>query len=254
MEEIIKKYEHTRERYDMIIAHTLNKQDLDLYNENLFTAHSCAIEGNTFSVNDTTALKEHGISLKLHNRSMYEAFEILDHFNAYEYAMQNLDRTLTEEFIKDLHFKVTEHTISYRLNAKPGEYTTSDMAAGDTLFGDHKKNIKLIPVLLEQTQKAIDLKSEHPVIISAKFHKFFIYLHPFRDGNGRLGRLLSNFILAKMKHPLIIIPSEQKNTYIDALKASEKHRDNTPIINYFFEVAIDRMLSEINQKENPHYE
>ena len=88
------------------------------------------------------------------------------------------------------------------------------------------------------------------MIISAKFHHFFIYLHPFADGNGRLGRLLSNFILAKNKLPLVIILSENKNQYIDSLKACKKHRTHIPIISFFFDTVINQMKNEISQKKN----
>ena len=88
------------------------------------------------------------------------------------------------------------------------------------------------------------------MIISAKFHHFFIYLHPFADGNGRLGRLISNFILAKNRLPLVIILSENKNNYIEALKACKKHKTHLPIINFFFETAVKQMKKEISQKKN----
>lgn len=250
MEDVIQEYEKLKSEYKKIIVDAFNPDDFAEYTENLFTAHSCAIEGNSFSVNETRELKERGLDLKIYNRSLFEAFEILDHFKAYEFAMRNLDKPLTEDFIKKLHFILTEHTINYRTHSNPGEYTITDMGAGDTIFGDHKENVKRVPKLLEQTQNVLDRNLEHPLSISAKFHKFFIYLHPFRDGNGRLGRLLSNFILAKQKHPLVIINQSKKNEYIEALKASEKHRDLTPIVNFFFDTSMERMKSEIVQKKN----
>ncbi|MGC4130499.1 MAG: Fic family protein [Bergeyella sp.] len=250
MDDLIKQYEELRGDYNKIIVDAFAPEDFSDYIEDLFTAHSCAIEGNSFSVNETRELREKGLDLKIYNKSLFEAFEILDHFKAYEKAMSNLNQPLTEDFLKELHFILTEHTIGYRTKGKPGEYTETDMGAGDTLFGDHERNIKLVPNLLEQTQKVLDKKAEHPMVVSAKFHKFFIYLHPFRDGNGRLGRLLSNFILAKENHPLLIIPKDKKENYIEALKASDKHRDLTPIVSFFFNTAIERMKSEIAQKKN----
>ena len=250
MEDMIQEYESLKSDYNRIIVNAFNSDDFADYTENLFTAHSCAIEGNSFSVNETKELKEKGLDLKIYNKSLFEAFEILDHFKAYEFAMNNLDRPLTEDFIKKLHFILTEHTINYRTKGIPGEYTTTDMGAGDTIFGDHEENIKLVPKLLDQTQNALSQQREHPLVISAKFHKFFIYLHPFRDGNGRLGRLLSNFILAKTNNPLVIISQDKKNMYIEALKSSHKHRDLTPIVNFFFSTSMERMKSEINQKKN----
>jgi len=243
-------YEKTRLEYQSTVADNFDPGDFAEYSENLFTAHSCAIEGNTFSVDDTRALKEHGMSLKLHNKSLYEACEILDHFKAYEYAMGNLDKPLTEEFLKKVHFHMTEHTIGHRLGAAPGEYTDTDMAAGDTIFGDHKENIKGVPRLLGSTQDAMDRDVDHPLAISAKFHFYFIYLHPFRDGNGRVGRLVSNFILAKKGHPLLIVPENRKNNYIDSLRLTKKHRDFAPIISFFFETAIERMQNELEQRKN----
>jgi huntingtin interacting protein E-like protein len=247
----IENYEEIRREYQQVIIDSFDKDDFSKYIQDLFTAHSCAIEGNSFSVDDTRELREHFLGTKIHNKSLVEAFEILDHFKAYEYMMNNLDKKLTEDFIKKIHFILTEHTIEYRSKfGKPGEYTTMDMVAGDTMFGDHEENIKLFPKLLEQTQKIIDEGKMHPMIISAKFHHFFIYLHPFADGNGRLGRLISNFILAKNRLPLVIILSENKNNYIDALKACKKHKTHLPIINFFFETAIKQMKKEISQKKN----
>ncbi|WP_034672147.1 Fic family protein [Epilithonimonas caeni] len=250
MDDLFQEYENLRSEYKKIIVDAFNPDDFAEYTENLFTAHSCAIEGNSFSVNETRDLKEKGLDLKIYDKSLFEAFEILDHFKAYEFAMKNLSRPLTEDFLKELHFILTEHTINYRNQSNPGEYTQTDMGAGDTIFGDHKENVKRVPKLLEQTQNVLDKNLEHPLSVSAKFHKFFIYLHPFRDGNGRLGRLLSNFILAKSGHPLVIINQEKKNNYIEALKASEKHRDSTPIVNFFIETSMQRMRSEIAQKKN----
>lgn len=55
------------------------------YNEILFSAHSCAIEGTTFSVDDIRTLKEKGLGMIPQGKTLFEAFEILDHFNAYEF-------------------------------------------------------------------------------------------------------------------------------------------------------------------------
>lgn len=51
----------------------------------------------------------------------------------------------------------------------------------------------------------IEAKTIHPMILAVRFHGFYEYLHPFRDGNGRLGRLFSNFILLKNDLSLVII-------------------------------------------------
>ncbi|MDR7694119.1 Fic family protein [Riemerella anatipestifer] len=250
MEKVIKEYEQLRAEYNRNIVEAFNPQDFENYINDMFTAHSCRIEGNSFSVNDTRALREQGIGLKLNNKSMLEAFEILDHFNANRYAMSNLDQPLTEDFIKKIHYYLTKNTIKFSKGTPPGEYTKFDMAVSETMFGDHKKNIAQMPKLLESTQKTLDENKVHPVVLSAMFHKFFIYLHPFHDGNGRLGRILSNFILAKKGHPLIIITEPKKERYVEALVASHKHKDTSPIVSFFFDTMIERMRNEIAEKKN----
>ena len=232
VEQYIRDYEEIREIYQKNVIETFDPQDYNNYIQDLFTAHSCAIEGNSIFCNDTRELREHSLNLKLYNKSLCEAFEILDHFKAYEYVMKHLDSLLSEEFIKKIHFILTEHTIEYRSKfGKPGEYTTLDMAAGDTLFGDHRENIALVPKLLAQTQRILEEKTLHPMVLAAQFHRFFIYLHPFADGNGRLGRLLSNFILAQNKLPLIIIPVEAKKRLYRCLEILQKTQN--PYSYYF---------------------
>ena len=262
-EELIPQYDSLVAEYKEIVVDRFSKVDFIEYNEILFSAHSCAIEGNSFSVDETRTLKEKGLGMIPHGKTLFEAFEILDHFQAYEYLLNNLDKPLTEELLKETHRLLTEHTLEYKTRndevlSKPGEYTTVDMCVGDTIFGEHEKLIRQVPRLLESTQSAIDSGEVHPMVIAAKFHGYYEYLHPFRDGNGRLGRLMSNFILLKMGQPLLIIPSSHREEYIAALKYIKKERTDEFLIDFFFKTSIDfffktsinRLQYEISEKKN----
>ena len=55
------------------------------------------------------------------------------------------------------------------------------------------------------------------VSLVSEFHSRFVKIHPFRDGNGRTARLLTNYLLLTMGHPMITIPAEDKKNYIHAL-------------------------------------
>ena len=103
---------------------------------------------------------------------------------------------------------------------------------------------------MEATQKAMEQLPVHPIEIAAQFHKHFIFLHPFRDGNGRLGRLLSNFILVKLGHPMILIESTDREKYIGALKACRDERNTAPMVEFFFSIAIGRMEKELARKKS----
>ena len=253
--ELEEKYNSLVIEYREKISDKFNSQDFIEENEIRFSAHSCAIEGNSFSVNETRTLKEKGLGMIPQGKTLLEAFEILDHFQAYEYILQHLDEPLTETLLKETHRLLTEHTLAYRtkydeVQSQPGEYTTVNMAAGDTIFGDHEQLIKQVPKLLESTQKAIDSGHVPTMNIAASFHAFFEYLHPFRDGNGRLGRLMSNFILLKNHLPLLIIPKEKREEYINALKAVKKEGTHDFIVEFFYKTSIERMEKEIAENKN----
>ena len=194
--------------------------------------------------------KEKGLGMIPTGKSLLEAFEMLEHFKAYEYVLNNTGHALDEAFLKEINRLVTLHTLAYRSpDATPGEYTTTDMAVGDTVFGDHEQLVAKVPQLLASTERAIASSEVHPVVLAARFHGFYEYLHPFRDGNGRTGRLVSNHILLRMGHPLIIIPSSCRQEYITSLRTIRTEGTDEHLIRFFFKMAMTRMADEIGQKE-----
>ena len=274
-EKEIKEYEDLRKKYQAQIIGKMDREEYIKYNEVLFSTHSCAIEGNSFSVDDTRELKEKGLGMIPAGKTLFEAFEMLDHFDAFEYMMKHTGHPLDESLLKEINKRVTLHTLSYRSpDAIPGEYTTTDMAAGDTVFGDHAELIARVPKLLESTERAIQTalqaqnastplpsdasstihssdapNAPHPIVLAARFHGFYEYLHPFRDGNGRTGRLVSNYILLRLGHPLLIIPSETRQEYISALRLIRTEGTDEHLIRFFFKMAMQRMQEEMEQKK-----
>ena len=249
MEKLIEEYDTLVREYRNYITDRFSIEDFREYNEILFSSHNCAIEGNSFTVDETRTLKEKGLGMIPQGKPLVEAFEMLDHFRAYEEMVRTVDEPLSEDYIKHLHFLLTEHTIAYRHpGAVAGEYTDCDMCAGDTLFGDHEVLISRVPQLLEQVEQALSSGKWHPMEAAAIFHGHFEWLHPFRDGNGRLGRLLSNKILLRYGLPIVIIKDEQRDDYLSAMKTFRKNA--RPLLSLFFHTAIDRMKSEIEEKKN----
>ena len=173
-----------------------------------------------------------------------------DHFRAFRYVTTHLDAPFDEALLCETNRLVTENTLAYRApGALPGAYTTEDMAAGDTVFGDHETLVTRVPALMASTADALG-RDVHPMIVAARFHGFFEYLHPFRDGNGRTGRLLSNWILLHKGHPILIIDIKDREAYINALRQKRTEGTDEYLISFFFCVAIERMESELAQKRN----
>jgi Fic family protein len=65
----------------------------------------------------------------------------------------------------------------------------------------------------------------HPVILAALAHLKFVSIHPFGDGNGRLSRLIMNFILHKHDYPMLNIPYANRSGYYNALERSQMKKD-----------------------------
>ena len=247
-EKEMEEYERIRQEYQEKVADRMSREQWMEYNEILFSAHSCAIEGNSFTVDDTRILREQGMAMIPVGRSLLECTEMADHFRAFDYMVGQLEHPFDEALLKEVNRLVTEHTLAYRVSGSiAGEYTTEDMAAGDTVFGDHEALIARVPSLMASTERAIG-ERQHPLIVAAKWHGYYEYLHPFRDGNGRTGRLLSNFILLRAGHPLLIIELKDRSEYISALKQIRTEGSDEYLIAFFIKTAIERMKNELSQK------
>ncbi len=80
----------------------------------------------------------------------------------------------------------------------------------------------------------------HPVELATLVHLKFVTIHPFADGNGRISRLLMNFVLIKHGYPMLNIPYEGRNSYYNALERAQ----TKGIEDIFFQWLIKRYLKE----------
>lgn len=247
-EQEIKHYEEVRCEYEECIVKKMVPSDYMDWHEVLFSTHSCAIEGNSFTVDDTRILKEQGLAMVPVGHSLLECTEMADHFRAFRYVTTHLDAPFNEKLLCETNRLVTENTLAFRApGAVAGTYTTEDMAAGDTVFGDHETLVARVPALMSSTVEAME-RGVHPMIVAARFHGFFEYLHPFRDGNGRTGRLLSNWILLHAGHPLLIIDIKDRADYINALRQIRSEGTDEYLVSFFFRAATERMKGDLAQK------
>lgn len=193
----------------------------------LFTHNSTAIEGNTLSLHETGSLLFEDITPS--GKEMREINEIIGHKKAFDYMLE-YDGDITREFILDLHRFTMKGTISPEYESQIGHYRTVQVyirGVDWTPPGPEDVQNDMAELL---TWYSKNKDKVHSLVTAIYFHVGFEILHPFIDGNGRVGRLLINFILHKNGYPMVNIPNKGKNRYYDALEKAQMDGDLRPFI------------------------
>ena len=194
------------------------------------TWSSNALEGNTLTESETKVLLEDGLTVG--GKPLRDTYEAVGHAKAYDFMFTLLrGNRVTEENIRFMHYLFYKDIDSTRA----GEYRTvpvfiSGSAHPVTAAAD-------IPRAMEGLIRWEDtMDSLHPVEAAALIHQKFVFIHPFIDGNGRVGRLLMNTVLIQRGYLPIIIPPIRRLEYIQLLEKA--HEDVNPFIDFIAEMEI----------------
>ena len=97
---------------------------------------------------------------------------------------------------------------------------------------------KHTPINKEAVRDAMPLLFElleaekHPCVRAVLGHFIFVYIHPYMDGNGRMGRFLMNAMLASGGYPWTVIPVEERDNYMNALESASVDQDIEPFAQF----------------------
>ena len=236
-----------------------------------FNYNSNHIEGNTLTYGQTEVLllmgevigsakmkdledmKAHNLCLNL----MIEEAKTADH--------------LSESFIKRLHQVMLreDYTVNREL---PGGCQTSYVVHAGTYktrpnsvitqtgerfdYASPEETPSLMYDLIRWYNEEEKSGNFSPVELAALFHYRYIRIHPFEDGNGRIARLIVNFILLRHNYPMIVVLSRKKKAYLNALGLADVNVGVIPSdgshasieqVRPFVKYMTDLMISEINQ-------
>jgi len=223
----IKELEKIKEEYLSSKESQENKYEAFV---SLFTYDSTNIEGNTLTLQETAQLLFEGVTPR---KSLREINEVINHKEAFDFIL-DYKKDISKEFILKLHEIVVKNTLKPELKEQIGKYRRVQI---------YIRGVEWLPPKPEEVPNEMasllswytkNKKKLHPLIISTYFHSAFETIHPFVDGNGRVGRLLMNFILHKNRYPMINIPNKKKNTYYSALKSSQVKGDLKPLVKFLF--------------------
>ncbi len=188
-----------------------------------FTYNTNAIEGSTLSLQDTSLILFENTVPR--GKSPTEINEVQNHRQAFDYAL-NYNGNLTKKFILEMHRKLM-HNILWK---DAGSFRDVDIyIRGVDLFPPpHSRVEKDFGNLMRWYSKS--KRKYNIVVLVAYFHSAFEAIHPFRDGNGRVGRLILNFMLRRGGFPMIDIKNKDKERYYKSLYESQKNHNLRPLV------------------------
>lgn len=208
--------------------------------------HSNNLEGNSLTYGETKALILFGITAQ--GKPLKDHFEITGHNEAINWILEIVkdERPLTETFIRELHTLLLKES-SYkealtaegkatRRKIEVGKYKTQPnhviTVTGETFyFATPEETPARMQELVEWFRNEKEKPDVNPIILASLFHYRFIRIHPFDDGNGRVARILMNFILMQFGYPPVIIKTEDKENYYAVLRLADAD-ELEPFIEY----------------------
>ncbi|MFB3889237.1 MAG: Fic family protein [Candidatus Bathyarchaeia archaeon] len=181
-----------------------------------FTYNTNAIEGSTITLEEARLILEDRVAP---NKPLRDIRETESHAATF-LEMLKTKENLSEKLLLKWHeniFKETKPDLAGRLRnyaVRVGPYVAPDWRNVEKLLQ------KLVLFVNESRLNAVE--------VAARAHYMFEKIHPFGDGNGRVGRLLMNFILWRKGYPMLIIEYRRRASYYRALQRTEEG-----FVNYF---------------------
>ena len=200
-----------------------------------FNYNSNHIEGNTLTYGETELLllfdETHG------SRPMRDYEEMKAHDVAFQKIKEwatDTETPLTEQDIKNLNQIILVQPFWKDAITPDGQPTRRQITVGN--YKTQSNSVRLsngelfeytapqeVPIQMQALMEWYrdEQTALHPVTLAAIFHYKFVCIHPFDDGNGRVSRLLMNYVLLAHKLPPVVIKSSDKQNYLHALHLAD---------------------------------
>ncbi|MEW5761130.1 MAG: Fic family protein, partial [Candidatus Thermoplasmatota archaeon] len=192
-----------------------------------FTYDTQRIEGSRLTLRETAELLERGTTPKA--KPIQDAKEAEAHKELF-YEMMQYKKDLSLQIILYWHKKLFQNT-------KPeiaGKIKLHQVAISGSKFVPPFP-AEIYPLLREFFKWYAKNKDKlHPVELAAISHLKFVTIHPFTDGNGRISRLIMNFILHKHSYPMLNIPYKDRSSYYNALERSQIKKFDGTFLQWLF--------------------
>ena len=199
------------------------------------TYHSNAIEGSTLTYAETYAILYNDNSFEISDKEPREIYEAINHKKALELVFNKLksNEDFSESFIKNLN-EIINRDIK---NAEGYRNVQVFIQGSEHIPPEPQK----IPNLMMYYIYNYNHDEQNIFNKIARYHIEFERIHPFEDGNGRMGRLLINYELLKNNLPPVVITKEDRIKYFEFLKNTDVN-------------GLSKWLNELSAREKERME
>lgn len=220
------------ENYKNIMAEILNNPDIRDQFILKLTYHSNSIEGSTLSEPDTAAILFDNAALP--NKSLTEQLEAKSHQTALNYLFDHIANK--EKIDENLALKL--HSILMN-GVRPDAGVYRNHGVRITGVNLPTANYMSVPKLIPEIMAKASEKTDDIIALSASIHSEFERVHPFSDGNGRVGRLLMNAMLLSANFAPAIIRQERKQLYYTYLYKAQTKEDQSHLEDFLCEAVLE---------------
>lgn len=196
------------------------------------TYHSNSIEGSKLTEPDTAAILFDNAALP--DKSLTEQLEAKNHQTALNYLFDYITRKekINEAFVLKLHGILMN-------GVRPDAGSYRGHAVRITGVNLPTANYIRVPELISTVMAEASKADKDIISLSANVHSRFEQIHPFSDGNGRVGRLLMNAMLLKKNLPPAIIRQQQKQLYYTYLYKAQTKNDQSQLEDFLCDAVMD---------------
>ena len=196
-----------------------------------FVYDSSKIEGSSLTYKDTMGLFIHGVTPK--NKPIKDVRESEGYRKAF-YSMVKYKGELNLEKMKEWHKMIFEDSTPY-IAGKIRLHKI--IVTGSRVSFPHPEHMHSL--LKEFFRWYANNKNKcNPVELAALAHLKFVTIHPFSDGNGRISRLLANFVLRRLGYPLFNIKFGDRMSYYKSLETSQLWDNDKHFVRFFMKKYI----------------
>ena len=187
-----------------------------------FAYNSNHIEGSTLTEEQTRHIFEtNSFFVENETVKVKDVIETLNHFKCFDFIIEHANEKLSEKYIKKLHFLLKSNTSDSQIEwFKVGEYKQKP----NTIGGNRTVSSKQVEAKMKKILENYNIQTEITVEKIIDFHYEFEKIHPFQDGNGRVGRLIMFKECLKNDIVPFILEDKYKMFYYRGLKNYESEK------------------------------